>query len=446
MSAENTRPKKKARVKEYDVEKILDQEIRGGRLMFLVKWREWSNEHNTWEPVQHLENCQLMLANFLRSEYERNSTAMLDLRFQLAPPETLTREALEQLMKEPDALINPPSESEIHHAMLTLIAIPVDQRDQELVRKTSRAIRLQELQNTRMRQLAALKEWEAEMKYSTTETANIIVENNIDLEFPPKQFVYVNNYMPGESVVIPEDPPIGCKCSRCDARSACTCFQQGGGYCYNTKGQIRVQQGSPIYECNKKCKCDINCPNRVVQRGRIYPLCIFRTDNDRGWGVKTLQRIPFGKFVCRYVGEVITSEEAEKRGKEYDALGRTYLFDLDYNSSDDPYTVDATKLGNLSHFINHSCEPNLGVWAVWADCLDPNLPMLALFALRDIEKGEELSFNYMARNSESKENDEKLASPGKNRPRLDLQGSPQSTLAPRTICKCNADACRKYLF
>ena len=40
------------------------------------------------------------------------------------------------------------------------------------------------------------------------------------------------------------------------------------------------------------------------------------------------------------MGEVITSEEAESRGKKYDADGRTYLFDLDFNLGDENiYTV-----------------------------------------------------------------------------------------------------------
>lgn len=50
--------------------------------------------------------------------------------------------------------------------------------------------------------------------------------------------------------------------------------------------------------------------------------------------------------------QIITTDEAERRGQVYDRQGSTYLFDLDY--VEDVYTVDATHLGNISHFVNHS--------------------------------------------------------------------------------------------
>ena len=98
--------------------------------------------------------------------------------------------------------------------------------------------------------------------------------------------------------------------------------------------------------------------------------------------MKAMERISAGSFVVEYVGEVITNEEAEERGKKYDAEGRTYLFDLDFNSDgdDNMYTVDAAFYGNLSHFINHSCDPNLNIFNVYINNLDPNMPQLALFA------------------------------------------------------------------
>ena len=52
---------------------------------------------------------------------------------------------------------------------------------------------------------------------------------------------------------------------------------------------------------------------------------------------------------------MITNKEAERRGKEYDTEGMTYLFDLDYTDDiDEVFTVDAGVYGNISHFVNHS--------------------------------------------------------------------------------------------
>ena len=58
--------------------------------------------------------------------------------------------------------------------------------------------------------------------------------------------------------------------------------------------------------------------------------------------------------MTEYVGEILTSEDAETRGKKYDKMGQTYLFDLDYNEDDCLYTIDAYRFGNVAHFINHS--------------------------------------------------------------------------------------------
>lgn len=81
--------------------------------------------------------------------------------------------------------------------------------------------------------------------------------------------------------------------------------------------QQQVSYGTPIYECNNRCKCGPDCVNRVVQKGRTVGLCIFRTENNRGWGVKAMENIKKDSLVTEYVGEVITSEEAERRGHIY---------------------------------------------------------------------------------------------------------------------------------
>merc|ERR1711874_851600 len=170
------------------------------------------------------------------------------------------------------------------------------------------------------------------------------------------------------------------------------------------------------------------------------------TENGCGWGVKTLENIKSGSFVVDYVGEVITNDEAEERGKKYDAEGRTYLFDLDFNLGDDNiYTVDAAFYGNLSHFINHSCDPNLSIFNCYINCLDPNLPQLAMFARRDIKKGEQITFDY-CQNTNSAGNDCEadaiLASPFTPKtPVKDDKPAPPKEV--KCECRCGAPRCRK---
>lgn len=103
----------------------------------------------------------------------------------------------------------------------------------------------------------------------------------------------------------------------------------------------RSLYGCLIYTTKIQC----SCPEQVA---------IFRTPNGCGWGVKTMELIEKNQLVTEYVGEAITQEEAEERGKIYDSCGQTYLFDLDFNEGECLYTLDAKKYGNISHFINHS--------------------------------------------------------------------------------------------
>ncbi|KAB0390887.1 hypothetical protein E2I00_003329, partial [Balaenoptera physalus] len=77
-----------------------------------------------------------------------------------------------------------------------------------------------------------------------------------------------------------------------------------------------------LFECNHACSCWRTCRNRVVQNGLRTRLQLYRTQN-MGWGVRSLQDIPLGTFVCEYVGELISDSEADVREED------SYLFDLD---------------------------------------------------------------------------------------------------------------------
>ena len=64
-----------------------------------------------------------------------------------------------------------------------------------------------------------------------------------------------------------------------------------------------------IYECNQSCTCSPSCPNRLTQRGLTTPLNVFPTGT-RGWGVRAVEKIVKGQFVCEYAGEIIHTEKA----------------------------------------------------------------------------------------------------------------------------------------
>lgn len=429
-----------AYAKEYVVEKILAHKYSSGSHKFLVKWSGWSEEANTWEPISHLSNCTDLLDEFLTDSLSHHVLNSLREKFNMT--NKISRTQLEALIPKKGGFEALPPKIQLQKQLLALAAMSVDEKRRLKYNKQTLLMYLLYLK--REVQLINLKDWENSMNNACTEDALITVENAYDLEGPPKGFIYINRSLKMRSITIPDDPPLGCDCDVCEPRNRKCCGnQQSRSYNYRKPHRINIPPGIPIYECNKRCKCSSDCPNRVVQSGRKVPLCIYRTNNGCGWGVKALRKIYKGEFVCEYVGEIVTHEEAERRGKVYDARGRTYLFDLDFNSSDNPYTIDAATYGNVSHFINHSCEPNLAVWAVWIDCLDPNLPCLALFALREINKGEQLTFNYMSSNGGG-DTPEKKA--------LDIECSNQemgglvSYYKKRSLCKCGTKSCRRYLF
>lgn len=62
----------------------------------------------------------------------------------------------------------------------------------------------------------------------------------------------------------------------------------------------------------------------------------------------------------------------------------------------DIYVLDASKEGNVSRFINHSCQPNLFIQNVFTDSHDPSFPVIAFFTNRVVKAGTELTWNYSA--------------------------------------------------
>ncbi|KAJ9081763.1 hypothetical protein DSO57_1011357 [Entomophthora muscae] len=220
---------------------------------------------------------------------------------------------------------------------------------------------------------------------------------------PPLNFTAINETFLSHGISRPINVAPGCNCSKkCQSLgSGCSCFHHQSSYClfptYAGNGILKLPANHGIYECNRRCKCPPNCKNRVVQHGRQVKIQIFKTMN-KGWGVRALQSIKKGSFIIEYVGEIITSDEAEMRGQIYDTRQATYLFDLDFEhgqNEDCAYTIDACRYGNSSHFFNHSCDPNMAIYSVFIDSYSTELHHLAFFATKDIEMFQELTFDYL---------------------------------------------------
>ena len=145
-------------------------------------------------------------------------------------------------------------------------------------------------------------------------------------------------------------------------------------------------------------ECTDNCPNpipenRQLQRGTQFRLELFMTSDNRGWGLRSLDFIPRGAFVCEYVGELLPGNIADERENP------SYNFAL---SDDADLVLDSRMRGNISRFINHRCRPNLSAFGVltgdfFVSQLEHRrvpLPRVGFFSERDIPPGEELTIDY----------------------------------------------------
>ncbi len=81
---------------------------------------------------------------------------------------------------------------------------------------------------------------------------------------------------------------------------------------------------------------------------------MFRTER-RGWGVRCLDDIPQGQFICVYVGEVLSEQKANEDGMQF---GDEYFVELDLietvEQAKDGYESDAENSDQLSCVSNSS--------------------------------------------------------------------------------------------
>jgi SET domain-containing protein len=106
-----------------------------------------------------------------------------------------------------------------------------------------------------------------------------------------------------------------------------------------------------------------------------------------GWGGFAGERIERGDFIMEYKGEVISQDEAERRGIIYDKHRSSYIFEANMCEC-----IDATRKGNKSRFFNHVRDENANVMPKIMKIDGEH--RIGLFAKTTIEPGQELTFNY----------------------------------------------------
>ncbi|KAG7269957.1 hypothetical protein CRUP_026527 [Coryphaenoides rupestris] len=235
----------------------------------------------------------------------------------------------------------------------------------------------------------------------------------------------------------------------CSAKS-CSCLQTYGPTAYDGTGRLLdryLADGAsccPVFECNALCACSEACSNRVVGRGLALRLEVFPT-GDRGWGVRALEEpVPRGTFVCEYAGEVIGLQEARRRQLSQGPGDNNYIIAVREHAGPGSVTetfVDPAAVGNVGRFLNHSCRPNLAMVPVRVHSA---LPRLALFACRDIDAGEELTFDYGGGGGGDGEGDGDVSRGGLGRQQATIEASRTEGLQ-RKACYCQAKNCSGFL-
>jgi len=121
-----------------------------------------------------------------------------------------------------------------------------------------------------------------------------------------------------------------------------------------------------------------------MSRPRVpeQPLLEVRDSTLHGLGVFAAHRIRKGTRIIEYLGERVSHAEADRRYEHKDAEdAHTFLFIVDART-----VIDAGVDGNEARFVNHACDPNCE--SVIED------RRVFIEALRAIEPGEELTYDY----------------------------------------------------
>ena len=164
-----------------------------------------------------------------------------------------------------------------------------------------------------------------------------------------------------------------------DQVDSCRCPQRGQMCVDSTCENLAMN-----YTCDPR-KCSTECMNRPLHMRPVPELSVFKT-RYCGMGLRVLNPLRKGDFIIEYVGEVINDKELKRR---LDSAKDDNFYIMQLKQG---HYIDAKKMGNLSRYINSSCDPNCELQK-WTDA-QTGETQIGIFALKDISMNDELTFNY----------------------------------------------------
>jgi histone-lysine N-methyltransferase SETD1 len=163
------------------------------------------------------------------------------------------------------------------------------------------------------------------------------------------------------------------------------------GFKFNTGSQKTSTANSRANRANnRRMVNDINISKNLTgaegdalrfnQLKKRKKLVKFDRSAIHNWGLYAQESIVANDMIIEYVGEKVRQRVADLREVKYDqqGVGSSYLFRIDEDT-----VIDATKMGGIARFINHSCTPNCTAKIIRVD----NTKRIVIYALRDIGQG-----------------------------------------------------------
>jgi len=108
-----------------------------------------------------------------------------------------------------------------------------------------------------------------------------------------------------------------------------------------------------------------------------------RNSKIQGRGVFATRNIEKDTELIEYTGEIVSDDEGDRRYPfEDDERHHTFLFRLENGS-----VIDAGPKRTAAKYINHSCDPN-------CEALEDDEDRIWISTMKDVKKGEELTYDY----------------------------------------------------